>query len=69
VCCGNYESSEIVAQPGAEDGDLARCPVSGVVFAVASDHPRIVAGDDAYRLCCDGCAKKFRAEPARFVRL
>jgi hypothetical protein len=72
AACGTkqeYEVDSVVAQPGASEGDLTRCPVSGVVFAVASDRPAVPVGDDIYRMCCDGCAERFRAEPAQFVTL
>ena len=65
----DYEASQVVAQPGARPGDLTQCPVSGVVFVVAGGRPVVQVGDDAYHLCCDGCADKFRVNPARFVRL
>ena len=62
-----YQEADLAPQPGAKDGDLTRCPVSGVVFEVAARNPSIEYAGHRYRLCCQGCEKKFRADPARFV--
>jgi hypothetical protein len=58
----------VVAQPGAKPGELTRCPVSGVVFAVDARRPRVHLASGDYVLCCDRCAQKLRDEPARFVK-
>lgn len=64
-----FDEQDLVAQPGVPSGGLTRCPVSGVVFVVDQERPRVplVTGD--YVLCCDGCAKKFSQDPGRFVSL
>ena len=62
-----YRDEMVMAQPNTRVGDLTRCPVSGVVFTVTEDNPDIVYHGAHYRLCCGGCEKKFRANPARFV--
>jgi hypothetical protein len=62
-----YDPADVVAQPGAEPGDLARCPVSGVVFRVHEESPQVVVHGHALYTCCGGCAERLRAEPARFV--
>jgi len=62
-----YDEADLVLQPGAREGDLTRCPVSGVVFHVTAAHPRVEYRGQAFRLCCGGCEGKFRANPARFV--
>ena len=48
-------------------GDLAKCPVSGVVFDVREDHPTIAHVDKEYFVCCDGCAAMFTATPAKYT--
>lgn len=65
----DYDEAQVAVQPGVHEGELTRCPVSGVVFEVGDERPTIAAGEDQYRLCCDGCAEKFEAEPTRFVKL
>ena len=62
-----YREEMVIAQPGAKEGDLARCPVSGVVFSVTVDNPDVAYQGMHYRLCCGTCEKKFRARPAHFV--
>jgi len=74
MVCGNtcatgveHREADLVAQPGAGEEDLTRCPVSGVVFAVGERNPAVAYRGDTYRLCCAGCEKAFRKDPARFV--
>ena len=62
-----YDESRVVPAPRAKLGDLTRCPVSGVVFEVDSDTPRLEHAGQSYWLCCDGCAERFRATPQRFA--
>jgi len=62
-----YDEADVVAQPGAVAGRLTRCPVSGVVFTVRDDATRVTYAGHVWYLCCDGCAKKFRKDPARFT--
>jgi hypothetical protein len=62
-----YREEMVMAQPNAHVGALTRCPVSGVVFTVTGESPDLVYHGAHYRLCCGGCEKKFRANPARFV--
>jgi hypothetical protein len=64
-----YDAESVVAQPGARDGHLTRCPVSGVVFNVDSNRPRVMVGADDYVTCCDRCAEKLRKNSRRFVRV
>lgn len=64
-----YREDQIVSQPGAHPGDLARCPVSGVVFAVHEDSPTYTANGKSYRTCCETCVTKLRKNPGRFLAL
>ena len=51
----------------ARVGDTSRCPVSGEEFVVAADSPRVDHEGKTYYFCCGGCAKKFGAEPGKFL--
>ena len=64
-----HDAKAVMAQPGAKDGRLTRCPVSGVVFSVDAKRPRVRVGTDEYVTCCDTCAEKLRKNPRRFVRV
>jgi hypothetical protein len=64
-----YNAKSVVAQPGAKDGKLTQCPVSGVVFSVDANRPHVKVGGDDYVTCCDTCAEKLRKSPRRFVRV
>ena len=51
----------VIAQPGAKPGDLAYCPVSGVVFRVG-DRPgrgKRDVGHATLHFCCESCAEYF----------
>lgn len=63
-----YDAKSVIAQPGAKDGKLTQCPVSGVVFSVDATRPHVQVGADDYVTCCDTCAEKLRKHPRRFVR-
>ena len=63
-----YDPKAVVAQPGAKEGKLTQCPVSGVVFSVDKKRPHVRVGTDDYITCCDTCAEKLRKNPHRFVR-
>ena len=64
-----YDAMAVLPQPGAEDGKLTQCPVSGVVFSVDAERPHVSVGADEYVTCCDTCAEKLRENPRRFVRV
>ncbi|TMQ68823.1 MAG: hypothetical protein E6K81_16285 [Candidatus Eisenbacteria bacterium] len=63
-----FDAKDVVAQPGAVAGRLTRCPVSGVVFQVDDQRPRVALATGTYVVCCDRCAVKLRKDPGRFVR-
>lgn len=48
-------------------GDTSRCPVSGEEFVVAADSPKVDYEGKTYYFCCGGCAKKFEADPKKFL--
>lgn len=64
----DYDEKSVIAQPGAKDGKLTQCPVSGVVFSVDAKRPHVRVGSDDYVTCCDACAQRLRKSPRRFVR-
>jgi YHS domain-containing protein len=62
-----YDADKVVPAARAKLGDLTRCPVSGVVFQLDNETPRIEHAGQDYWLCCDGCAERFQQNPARFA--
>jgi YHS domain-containing protein len=64
---GEYDPADVVAQPGAEVGDITRCPVSGEVFVVTADSTYLDhEGQDVY-FCCSSCIRRFQRDPARYL--
>lgn len=63
------DEASLVAQPGAKTGDLTRCPVSGVVFAVDDGRPAVHLASGDYVVCCGECAGKLAKHPERFLKL
>lgn len=59
-----YEEKDVVAQPGAKVGDLARCPVSGVVFQVTETSPVVTRDGGPLYVCCAMCQAKAAADAA-----
>jgi hypothetical protein len=51
-------------QPGAAIGELAYCPVSGVVFTVKENSPKADVNGKPVFFCCDSCAAHFTANRA-----
>ncbi len=63
-----YDPKDVMAQPGAKSGQLTQCPVSGVVFAVDQNRPRVRYGGNEYVTCCDRCATKLRQNPRHYLK-
>lgn len=63
----SYDGEAVVPQPGARDGRLTQCPVSGVVFSVDARRPHVRFGGDEYVTCCDTCAQKLRRKDRKSV--
>ena len=64
----NYQTADVMGQPGARPEKLTQCPVSGVVFAVEDYRPRVrIAGED-YVTCCDKCASKLKRDPRHYLK-
>lgn len=54
--------------PGAAAvGDKSVCLVSGEDFTVAADSPKVEHEGKTYYFCCGGCAKKFQADPKKYL--
>ncbi|TMQ68714.1 MAG: hypothetical protein E6K80_13970 [Candidatus Eisenbacteria bacterium] len=64
-----HSAKDVMAQPGVRIGKLTQCPVSGVVFAVDSNRPRVRVADADYVTCCDKCAQKLKANPRRYLKV
>ena len=64
-----FEEKDVASQPGVIPGRLTRCPVSGVVFQVDDERPRVTLATGTYVVCCDRCAGKLKKDPGRFVRV
>ena len=64
-----YSAKDVLAQPGAKAGKLTQCPVSGVVFAVDANRPRVRVGRDQYVTCCDKCATKLKHDPRHYLKV
>jgi YHS domain-containing protein len=52
----------------AKVGDTTLCPVSGEDFVVAADSPKVELDGKTYYFCCPGCAKKFQADPQKYMK-
>lgn len=58
-----------VKKPGdAKVGEKTTCPVSGEEFVVTADSPKADHNGKTYYFCCPGCDKKFKADPAKFMK-
>jgi hypothetical protein len=62
----SFNEKDVVPETQAKVGDLTRCPVSGVVFRVTGETPRVEYGGRGRWVCCPGCVEHFRDNPARF---
>jgi hypothetical protein len=63
-----YQQADVIAQPGARPGKLTQCPVSGVVFAVDGERPRLEVQGRSYVACCANCLAKLQANPAQYLK-
>src|SRR5437016_5562614 len=58
-----YKEADVFPQPGAQEGNLTQCPVSGVVFVVDPSRPRVRVGKTEYVACCGNCAVELPGHP------
>jgi len=74
VACGGAAQQTTLTIPAgakapgtAQVGDKSVCLVSGEDFTVAADSPKAEHEGKTYYFCCPGCAKKFQAEPKKYL--
>ena len=60
---GEYDPAEVVAQPGAQIGDITQCPVSGEVFTLTEDHAFFEHEGENVYFCCPSCIRTFQRDP------
>jgi len=48
-------------------GDVTRCVVSDEVFTVTEKTAKAEYEGKTYYVCCGGCTRKFKSNPAQFV--
>ncbi len=60
-----YADEEVVSQPGAQLGELTRCPISGSVFRVSDMSPKTDQKGKTYYTCCGGCVDQLEKSFAR----
>lgn len=68
--CGassDYAAADIKPQRTAKVGDLVRCPISGVVFEIHAESPKIMHENRTYRTCCQSCAGVYANEPHKAI--
>ena len=65
LTASEYGDEEIADQPGAEIGQLTRCPISGSVFRVGEMSPKTVQKGQTYYTCCGGCIDQLDKDFAR----
>lgn len=63
-----YDPKDVMAQPGVKLGQLAQCPVSGVVFVVDAHRPHVKTAGADYVTCCDRCATKLRQNLHHYLK-
>lgn len=48
-------------------GDITRCARNGSVMTITADTATAEYNGGTYYFCCDGCAKKFLADPEKYL--
>lgn len=61
------DDEAFVAPGEAKVGDKTKCLVSDEIFTVEETSPKVEYEGKTYYLCCPGCAKKFQADPAKYL--
>lgn len=61
-------SAKVVPNGDAKVGDTTNCMVSGEEFVVTENSPKVEHDGKTYYLCCSGCAKKFQADPHKYIK-
>ena len=68
-CGTRITNAKVVAQPGAKLGQKVYCPVSGVVLVVQASTPTVDVDGKPVRVCCEGCARHFKAHRGQVLAL
>jgi YHS domain-containing protein len=63
----NYDKNRIVINSLAKQGELTKCPISGVVFTITENTGIIKYGDKTYHTCCGSCANMFSDQPSKYL--
>src|SRR4051794_28647670 len=61
-------NAKVKAPGDAKMGDTTTCPISGEEFVVDASSPKVEHEGKTYYLCCNGCKKKFEADPAKYLK-
>lgn len=64
---GTYDPADVVAQPGAQIGQLARCPISGEVFRVEDTSAYYDHEEQRVYFCCASCIRRFQRDPSQYL--
>lgn len=64
---GTYDPADVVAQPGAQIGQLARCPISGEVFRVEETSAYYDHEEQRVYFCCASCIRRFQRDPSQYL--
>ena len=61
------KAADIKAIGDAKVGDTTNCPISKEEFVVTADSPKVEHEGKTYYFCCGNCAKKFQADPKKYL--
>ncbi len=64
---GEVDAAVIKAQEGSYK--IKTCPVSGEALGSMGDPVKMVVGNQLIELCCKGCTKKVKADPAKYIAM
>jgi len=68
--CGiRTPNAQVSPQPNAAPGQRVYCPVSGVVLLVTASTRSVDVNGRTMRVCCEGCARYFKANRDRVLAL
>lgn len=62
------EGAQPAAAPAQPANAEVTCLISGEKFTPGPDTPSVTHEGKTYQFCCPGCAKKFQADPAKYLK-
>lgn len=68
-CGTRIPNAPVSPQPGAALGQQVYCPVSGVVLRIKDSTPKVDVNGKPMYVCCEGCARHFKANHERVLAL